>query len=76
MTDDRIGVVVGGVDEFPEVPGARVVVVPEGGHLPTGFTRVLYRAHHTGRPERFGWSPLPRVSLCLGRGQSVLMVAP
>lgn len=76
MTDDRIGVVVGGVDEFPEVPGARVVVVPEGGHLPAGFTRVLYRVQPVDDARDYRWSPLPMVSRARGWGQSVLMVAP
>lgn len=76
MTCDRIGTVVGGADLIPEVAGARVVVVPEGGQLPNGFHRVLFRVHHRGDPRWFGWSPLPRVSEWRGRGQSVLLVAP
>lgn len=76
MTDYLIGVIVRGADELPEVPGARVVVVPEGGVKPDGFWRVLYRVQPVDDARDYRWSPLPRVSRSRGRGQSVLMVAP
>jgi hypothetical protein len=72
-----IGVVVRGADELPEVPGARVVVIPEGGSKPAGFTRVLFRVHVSDDSAcPWWWSPLPRVSRREGWGYSVLMVAP
>ena len=74
--DYLIGVIVRGADELPEVPGARVVVVPEGGVKPKGFWRVLYRVQPVDDARDYRWSPLPNVSRASGQGQSVLMVAP
>lgn len=45
-----IGISVSGSHEFPEMPDARIVWVPEGGELPLGYPVILYRAR---RPRSY-----------------------
>lgn len=44
----RVPPVVASAEEWPEVPGARIIVQREGGRLPRGFWRIMSRVI---RPE-------------------------
>lgn len=77
----RISPVVASAEEWPEVPGARVVVIEEGGLLPRGFCRVLSRVVRPEWAIDLAWlvshrGPSGLVGRCKGRHLDILLVAP